>query len=166
MALEVMRLGLTRCAMVRIPGGWDTHGGNGAVGGQLNDFFGVLDECMSYLSRTPGYAAPFLMDEVAIFAMSELGRTPRFNGAMGRDHWTYTSLLAAGAGVKGNVAFGSTDDEFLANPTDFITGRSSPSGILLGTEHVGATILTMGNAKVNDFLNGVPACTGLLAGGA
>ncbi|MFT7521697.1 MAG: hypothetical protein ACI9MC_003849, partial [Kiritimatiellia bacterium] len=36
MALEVMRLGLTRCAMIRVPGGWDTHGGNQNVGNQMD----------------------------------------------------------------------------------------------------------------------------------
>src|SRR5690606_1820377 len=64
MAVEVMRLGLSRCAMVGIPGGWDTHGGNQAVGGQLDRFFDDLDTLMARLATTPGQIAPWLIDEV------------------------------------------------------------------------------------------------------
>lgn len=164
MAAEVMRLGLTRCAMIQIPGGWDTHGGNGAVGGQLDDFFSALDQLMDQLARTPGASAEWLADEIVIVAGSELGRTPKFNGSMGRDHWTYTSMLIAGAGVQGDTVAGETDDSFLALPIDLGTGRASGAGVLIGTEHVGATVLTLGDVDPQPWLPGVPAIDALIQG--
>ena len=41
-----------------------------------------------------------------------MGRTPRVNGAAGRDHWTncYGSLLA-GAGIRGGTVYGASDSQ-------------------------------------------------------
>lgn len=164
MALEVMRLGLTRCAMVRIDGGWDTHDDNSVVGPQLDDFFGVLLEVMDTLARTPGVSSSWLADEVTIVVMSEMGRTPKFNGSGGRDHWAYASYLAAGAGIRGDTAAGSTDDSFLARPISLATGQPDNSGTFLGTENVGAALLQMGGVDSNDFLPGVDPLTAIVEG--
>jgi hypothetical protein len=155
MASEVMRLGLSRCAIIGIPGGWDTHGGNQAVGRQLDSFFGALDQLMEHLAVTPGNATPWLIDEVTVVCTSELGRTPRFNGSMGRDHWPYTSMLLLGSGVRGNAVVGETDEGFLANPVDFATGRASAGGDVIGTEHVGTALLKLGGLDPEDYLPGV-----------
>jgi len=165
MAVEVMRLGLSRCAIVGIPGGWDTHGGNQGVGPQLDSFFADLDELMAHLATTPGTIAPWLIDEVTVVCMSELGRTPKFNGAMGRDHWPYTSVLMTGGGVMGNRVIGSTDEGFIANATDFATGLPSASGDYLGTEHLGTALLKLGGLDPERYLPGVQPATAVLREG-
>jgi hypothetical protein len=164
MALEVMRLGLTRCAMIRIPGGWDTHGGNQGVGGQMDNFFGALDELMERMHTTPGLSTPRLAGEVVVVATSELGRTPRFNGSQGRDHWPYTSMLVAGSGIRGNTTVGSTDDGFISMPTDFATGQPSGGGGIIGTENVGVTLLRHGGVDPERFLPGIQQVPALLQG--
>lgn len=161
MALEVMRLGLTRTAMIRIPGGWDTHGGNQNVGAQMDAFFGVLDALQEKLHTTPGLSTSRLAGEVVIVCTSELGRTPRFNGAQGRDHWPYTSMLVAGSGIRGNTVIGSTDDGFISNPTDFATGQPGGSEIM-GTEHIGTTLLKLGNVDPEKWLPGIQTVPALL----
>jgi uncharacterized protein (DUF1501 family) len=155
MALEVMRLGLTRCAIVGIPGGWDTHDGNQDVGPQLDDFFGDLGEIFDHLHRTPGGSAPWLADEVTVVVMSELGRTPKFNGSQGRDHWIYASALVAGSGVRGDTVVGQTDEGLIAEAIDFETGRPSGNGDFLGTENLGAALLELGGVDPTEFLPGV-----------
>jgi hypothetical protein len=155
MAVEVMRLGLSRCAMVGIRGGWDTHGGNQNVGSQMDSFFSMLDQLMAHLATTPGTAAPWLIDEVTVVATSELGRTPRFNGAMGRDHWPYTSMMMLGSGIRGNQVTGKTDDGFIAEPVDFQTGLPSATGDVIGTENVGTSLLRLGGVDHEAFLPGV-----------
>ncbi|MCB9746141.1 MAG: DUF1501 domain-containing protein [Alphaproteobacteria bacterium] len=162
MACEVMRLGLSRCAMVSIPGGWDTHGGNQNVGPQMDNFFDGLHELFEHLASTPGRDAPWLIDEVVVVAASELGRTPRFNGSMGRDHWPYTSMMVAGSGVRGNRVFGQTDDGFIALPVDFETGQRSDSGDIIGTENVGTALLQLGGLDPENHLPGIQPLTGLL----
>lgn len=162
MALEVMRLGLTRTAMIRIPGGWDTHGGNQNVGTQLDAFFGALDTLFERMDRTPGLVAPRLSQEVTVVATSELGRTPRFNGSRGRDHWPYTSMLVAGSGVRGNSVIGATNDRFISLPTDFQTGEPSSSGDVMGTEHVGCTLIKLAGLNPDRWLPGVATVPALL----
>lgn len=162
MALEVMKLGLSRTAIVGIPGGWDTHGGNQDVGTQLDAFFADLDELLQHLATTPGTVAPWLIDEVTIVCTSELGRTPRFNGSMGRDHWPYTSMMLVGGGIRGNQVVGSTDDGFVALSTDLETGQPSASGATIGTEHVGTALLELGGLDPEKHLPGVQPLTAVL----
>jgi hypothetical protein len=51
-----------------------------------------------------------LLDETLVVIMSEMGRTPRVNGAAGRDHWTFCySVMFAGAGIRGGTVCGASD---------------------------------------------------------
>ncbi len=90
------------------------------------------------MASVPGHSAPTLLDEVIVVAMSELGRTPRLNGAGGKDHWPYTSVLVAGPGVAGGQVIGATDDGLYGVPIDYQSGLESSSGDVLGCECLGA----------------------------
>jgi uncharacterized protein (DUF1501 family) len=51
-----------------------------------------------------------LLQHTLLIVLSEMGRTPKINRNMGRDHWgTAWSVALAGAGVKGGVAHGKTN---------------------------------------------------------
>ena len=51
-----------------------------------------------------------MLDDTLIVCMAEFGRTPRFNGAAGRDHWGHVySVALAGGGIKGGVVYGASD---------------------------------------------------------
>src|SRR4029450_1002283 len=53
-----------------------------------------------------------LLDETLVVVTSDMGRTPRVNGAAGRDHWTFCySVVFAGAGVKGGTICGASDSQ-------------------------------------------------------
>ena len=162
MALEVMRLGLSRCAMLRIPGGWDTHGGNQNVGTQLDSFFSDLNQIFDHMSVTPGLSTPWMSGEVVVVVMTELGRTPKFNGSMGRDHWPYASMLVGGSGVNGNALLGKTDEGLIGEPISLEDGQPSSSGLILGSEHVGTALLKLGNVDPGRFLPGVEPLNALL----
>jgi uncharacterized protein (DUF1501 family) len=149
--------------MIRIPGGWDTHGGNAPQTPQFDAFYDMLDRLMDHMSAMPGHTTASLLDEVVIVAMSELGRTPRLNGAMGKDHWPYTSMLVSGSGVAGGRVLGATDDGLYGIPIDYTTGQASSSGDILACESVGAALLTLGGVDANDFLQGVQPLGALLA---
>jgi hypothetical protein len=94
---------------------WDNHGGIGALGGVTG--YAMLDAhyCCPPLDR--GLSALLedlktrgLLDETLVMAMGEMGRTPKINGAGGRDHWgAAQSVLLAGGGVKGGQVYGATD---------------------------------------------------------
>lgn len=53
-----------------------------------------------------------LLDETLVVCMAEFGRTPKFNGRAGRDHWGNAfSITLAGGGIKGGVVHGSSDEQ-------------------------------------------------------
>jgi hypothetical protein len=163
-ASEMFRLGLSRCAMISIPGGYDTHGGNAPQAPQQAAFYAALDELFEHMANTPGHTANRLIDEVVIVALSEFGRTPKLNGGNGKDHWPYNSMFVAGAGVAGNNVYGKTDDGLIAMPIDLKTGKESPGGVMLGCEHVGLALLRLGGLDPANFLPGVDVLTALVRG--
>ncbi|REJ92802.1 MAG: DUF1501 domain-containing protein [Planctomycetota bacterium] len=53
-----------------------------------------------------------LLDETVVAVLSEFGRTPRFNGRAGRDHWGHVfSIALAGGGIQGGVVYGVSDEQ-------------------------------------------------------
>ena len=55
-------------------------------------------------------AARGLLDETLVVAVGEMGRTARFNGSGGRDHWgNVFSFVAAGAGIRAGIVHGASD---------------------------------------------------------
>lgn len=51
-----------------------------------------------------------LLDDTLVVCMAEFGRTPRMNGAGGRDHWGHVySVALAGGGIRGGVVHGASD---------------------------------------------------------
>ncbi|MFO0946630.1 MAG: DUF1501 domain-containing protein [Planctomycetota bacterium] len=51
-----------------------------------------------------------LLDTTLVVAQGEFGRTPKINGGAGRDHWPNCfSVVLAGGGIAGGVAYGSSD---------------------------------------------------------
>jgi uncharacterized protein (DUF1501 family) len=159
-AAEMIRLGLCRCAMIGIDGGFDTHGEESQAD-QFDSWFAALDTLMEYLARTPGNAAPTLLDEVVVVGLSEFGRTPKYNGA-GRDHWPYGSAFLAGSGIAGDRVVGLTDDELAAMPIDLSTGRSDAAGDIPACENLGAALLELGGIDPETVLPDVPSLSAVL----
>ena len=161
-AVEMFRLGLSRCAMIRIPGGYDSHGNNMVQAPNQVAFFEALHEVMDHMATTPGHTTRWLIDEVVIVAMSEFGRTPKLNGGGGKDHWPYNSVFVAGAGIQGNQTLGYTDGGLIAEPIDFKTGQPDPTGQILGCEHVGMALCKLGGLDPAKLLPGVDTLDALL----
>ena len=50
------------------------------------------------------------LDDTLVLALSEFGRTPKFNARAGRDHWGHCfSVALSGGGVRGGMVYGSSD---------------------------------------------------------
>ena len=68
----------------------------------------VADQAISAL--VADLAQRGLLEETLVVCMAEFGRTPRFNGRGGRDHWgSVFSVALAGGGVRGGQVYGSSD---------------------------------------------------------
>jgi Protein of unknown function (DUF1501) len=88
-----------------------------------------------------------ILDETLVVCLAEFGRTPRYNGRRGRDHWgPVFSVALAGAGICGGAVHGASDRQG-AQPRE---GRVRP-------EDLTATILhCLGHApdtEIHDTLN-------------
>lgn len=89
-------------------GGWDNHQGIHNI--LQNQRLPVLDRAMSALIEDLEQRE--LLKDTAIIWMGEFGRTPQINGNAGRDHFARAwSVVVGGAGMKGGIAVGSTNED-------------------------------------------------------
>lgn len=85
---------------------WDSHAGETK---RLKEvLIPPTDQAFSALLED--LTARGLLDETLVVCMAEFGRTPRFNGAAGRDHWgPVFSIAMAGGGIRGGIVHGASD---------------------------------------------------------
>ncbi|MEE3179111.1 MAG: DUF1501 domain-containing protein, partial [Verrucomicrobiota bacterium] len=85
--------------------GWDHHGN---VKGAINTVAGHIDKATAALVKDLKERG--LLEDTLIIWGGEFGRTPMAQGS-GRDHHIQAfSLWMAGAGIKGGVSYGATDE--------------------------------------------------------
>jgi len=89
-------------------GSWDTHAQHAR---SMKDFLmPVMDRAFSTLLddlRERG-----MLEDTLVLWLGEFGRTPRFNGNGGRDHWGRCfSIAMAGGGIRGGQVFGQSDKD-------------------------------------------------------
>jgi hypothetical protein len=86
---------------------WDSHGQNFETHQEL---CADLDHSMSVL--LDDLAERGLLEHTLVITLGEFGRTPNINASLGRDHFASAwSCSLSGAGIRGGVAYGKTDDE-------------------------------------------------------
>lgn len=86
--------------------GWDTHSDN------FNAHLSLMPKFdQAFAAMIEDLAERSMLDNVLVIAISEFGRTPRINGAVGRDHWPEAwSAIMAGAGINKGLVVGKTND--------------------------------------------------------
>jgi len=159
-AVELLASGHSRCALIEHLGefdqSWDTHASNQAQGAHFNRYFEVVNAIIEDLASRPGHEADSLLDEVTVVCFSEMGRFPKLNGQMGKDHWPFTSAMLVGAGVNGGRVVGAFQDDLTGAGVDLASGELSDSGERLNAGHLGATLLAMGDVDPEEFTNEDP----------
>jgi hypothetical protein len=154
-AFNAFEQGLSRCAMTQDEGwcsaGWDTHTGNDMQIANYSELFGYLNTAMADLDSRASFSGGSLADEVTIVVISEMGRHPTLSGD-GRGHWTVTSALLIGGGIRGGQVIGEMDENFLGKPVDLASGEIDAGGTSLLPAHLGATLLRIGDLDPGDFM--------------
>jgi hypothetical protein len=51
-----------------------------------------------------------IADKMVVAVGSDFGRTPGYNDGNGKDHWSITSMMLMGAGIRGNRVLGGTTE--------------------------------------------------------
>jgi hypothetical protein len=98
------------CAAGDLNGGagdmWDTHSDN--FNRLKNRLLPVFDRGASALLAD--LANRGSLDQTLVVFLTDFGRTPRINGAAGRDHYpSVYSVALAGGGIRGGQVYGSSD---------------------------------------------------------
>jgi hypothetical protein len=148
-AFQLFESDLARSAMISYRGvcdlSWDTHADHITQIENQRDFYWYLHDIMTDLTTRESIRGIPLIDEVVVVVFSEMGRAPRFNSFGGRDHWTFTSAMLMGAGVRGNQAIGALNNYGHGQPVVLDSGELHSSGQMLLPQHLGATLLALGN---------------------
>lgn len=85
---------------------WDTHGDN--FNRLKNRLLPVFDRGFSALLND--LAERGTLEDTLVAVITDFGRTPRINGAAGRDHYpSVYSLVLAGGGIQGGQVYGGSD---------------------------------------------------------
>ena len=85
---------------------WDTHGNNfGKLKGELLPQFDAA--CTSLIEDL---AERGRLERTVIAVLGDFGRSPKVNGAAGRDHWNWCySLMMVGGGFQQGLVYGASD---------------------------------------------------------
>jgi hypothetical protein len=165
--LTCFELGLARVGLVQHNGfhdlSWDTHANIDQQATHYEDLFGALNILLADLATRPGPAGGTLLDEVTVVVVSEMGRHPRLNAFDGKDHWTFTSAMLVGAGVAGGRAIGGWDADVVGETVDLASGETTPGGTQLTSQHLGATLLALGDVDPTPYCGGAEPVTAILA---
>jgi hypothetical protein len=132
LTLVTMAAGMTVSANLGY-GNWDSHRGNdNRQAGLLNRLLGLLDYIMSRAAQVG------IADRLYVHVTSDVGRTPRYNGNNGKDHWPVSSdlLLKANAPWANRHVGLSAANNTGRQPISFQTLAADDNGRLLHPEHV------------------------------
>lgn len=126
--VSLVQVNWTRIANQPNQGGWDTHNTHNAA--LKNLLMPMMDQAFSALIEDLEIRG--MLDETLVVWWGEFGRTPRFNGNAGRDHWgNVFSLALAGGGIRCGVVHGASD-RHAAYPA---SGQVEPCDILATLFH-------------------------------
>lgn len=130
-ALAAYKAGLTVACNLNI-GGFDTHSNHDQ--GQISSLQRLLEGIDFFMVEAERQG---VRDRVVVVVGSDFGRTPGYNEGNGKDHWSITSMMLMGAGIRGNRVVGGTDHRHRAMGIDTSSLATVESGgLIVRPEHV------------------------------
>jgi hypothetical protein len=146
--------------------GWDTHINNEAKQAEMNGTFARLfDDYLADLHVRKNRHG-VLSDQTVTVVGSELGRFPRQNDMLGKDHLPQTSFVFAGPGIRPGKSFGKTGRRMEGLPIEYRSGEPAASGRVPFLDDVGATLLHLAGLDPERYGHSGKICEFLLDGAA
>lgn len=141
-------------------GGWDNHAD--IFNTLKDDRLPVMDRAMSALVEDLSQRG--LLEDTAIIWMGEFSRTPNINADTGRDHWARAwSVVVGGAGIKGGIAVGATNEEGTAVITEPYSSEDLMATVCKALGISLETTYTSKNGRPMKIANSGKIIEGLLA---
>ena len=157
LAVDLLKSGMCHTVTVGEPDGpiWDTHDANHLQHERFELFFTAAFRLMQRLEEEA------LLQDTLVVLMSEMTRTPRRNFKTGKDHWSHTSMVLLGAGVRADRrVVGASNAQVESQPVDLATGDPSPNGVLNKYDNVAAGLLAHMGVEPGAYFPGVAPFTG------
>ncbi|MCB1200766.1 MAG: DUF1501 domain-containing protein [Leptospiraceae bacterium] len=131
-ARAAWRAGL--CASVNTAsGGFDTHSNHDAS--QRTAINRVLDGVRFMAEEASTQDGS--LNNIFIAVGSDFGRTPRYNGGNGKDHWPITSMMFLGGAITaGGTVGGTTNDRWYADSNQSPLSVSGGNRLTIKPQHV------------------------------
>jgi hypothetical protein len=146
--------------------GWDTHIRNEAKQGEMNGTFAkFFDDYLADLHARKNRHGILSQQTVTVVG-SELGRFPRQNDMLGKDHLPQTSFVFAGPGIRPGKSFGRTGRRMEGLPIAYRNGDPAASGRVPLLDDVGATMLHLAGLDPERYGYNGQICEFLLDGAA
>ncbi len=122
--------------------GWDTHINNRPKQESITeDFMRHLVAFLTKIESTKNEHGR-LLDNTVMIAGSELGRFPKINDMLGKDHFPQTGFMFLGPWVAGGSSFGETGEMMEGLPVSSLTGRCDGASRRVPVlDDVGTTLL-------------------------
>lgn len=146
--------------------GWDTHIHNETKQAEMNGTFAKLfDDYLADLHVRKNRHG-VLSEQTVTVVGSELGRFPRQNDMLGKDHLPQTSFVFAGPGIRPGKSFGRTGRRMEGLPIEYRSGDPAASGRVPFLDDVGATLLHLAGLDPERYGHSGKVCEFLLDGAA
>lgn len=162
-AIRALADGVARCATISAGYDWDTHADNSLQSPLFDGLFSDLDALLELIATSVDRDGVTLADDTVVVVLSEMARTPAYNGTMGRDHWPYTSALVIGPGITGGRTIGGYTDLYAGIGVDPRSGERDPSRAGIDARAVGATLLALGGVDPADHIEHPEVIEGVLS---
>ena len=145
-AMAGYKAGLTSSVNIQT-GGFDTHSNND--NGQRDSLAKLLKgvELLQEEAVAQGIA-----DRVIFVIGSEFGRTPGYNDGDGKDHWSVSSMMFMGAGIRGGRVIGSTTSRHSAEKVNVSTLAKDNSGIKITYAHVNKALRKLAGIENDELI--------------
>ena len=142
--------------------GWDTHIRNEAKQAEMNGYFvKFFDEYLAALHARKNRHG-VLAERTVTVVGSELGRFPRQNDMLGKDHLPQTSFMLAGPGLRAGKSFGRTGRRMEGLPIAYGSGEPAAAGRVPFLDDLGATMLHLAGLDPERYGYGGKVCEFLL----
>lgn len=154
LALDCFEQKLSRSALVTFDGLWDQTFDSHADNAMQVRHFDLLFEELAWLREELELRG--LLERTTVLVFSEMGRHPQLNSLQGKHHWTHTSAMLFGAGVRGGQVVGGFGEDHTSLPVDLASGQTHDSGTPLLGGHLGATLLKIAGVDPEGLLSEAP----------
>ena len=167
LAVSLFSRGLSRCATIEMDlpqrVGWDSHIDNEGNQSQcFQHLFSRLSTIVEKIERSTDDNGVPLLQNTIIAVLSEMGRTPKNNQGMGKDHWPYTSAMFISDAFEGGRIIGKSNEQLVGLPLDFATGQFEEQGRVLAANNLLAGIVESFGVDSAPFFPNIPVFRGLI----